>query len=57
MIDRISKGYVVDFLNLKIINFPIFNIADCYVTWTAVLLLILLLFKYKDSEFKRKEIG
>ena len=27
-IDRIFKGYVVDFINLNFINFPIFNIAD-----------------------------
>jgi len=27
-IDRIFKGFVVDFINLNIINFPVFNIAD-----------------------------
>ena len=27
-LDRIIKGYVLDFINLKFINFPIFNIAD-----------------------------
>ena len=27
-IDRINKGFVVDFINLNIINFPLFNIAD-----------------------------
>ncbi len=27
-IDRIFKGYVVDFINLNFINFPIFNLAD-----------------------------
>ena len=27
-IDRIYKGFVVDFINLNIINFPVFNIAD-----------------------------
>ena len=27
-IDRIDKGFVVDFINLNIINFPVFNIAD-----------------------------
>ena len=26
--DRILKGYVIDFINLNIINFPVFNIAD-----------------------------
>ena len=27
-IDRLYKGFVVDFINLNIINFPVFNIAD-----------------------------
>jgi len=27
-IDRILKGYVIDFINLNFINFPVFNIAD-----------------------------
>ena len=27
-IDRVSKGYVIDFINLNFINFPVFNIAD-----------------------------
>ena len=27
-IDRIFKGFVVDFINLNFINFPVFNIAD-----------------------------
>ena len=27
-LDRVLKGYVIDFINLKFINFPVFNIAD-----------------------------
>ena len=27
-IDRIFKGFVIDFINLNIINFPVFNVAD-----------------------------
>ncbi len=27
-IDRVTKGYVIDFINLNFINFPVFNIAD-----------------------------
>ena len=27
-IDRVYRGFVVDFINLNIINFPVFNIAD-----------------------------
>lgn len=31
LIDRIANGYVVDFLYFRLINFPIFNFADCCV--------------------------
>ena len=27
-IDRLLKGFVIDFINLNIVNFPVFNIAD-----------------------------
>ena len=50
MIDRVSQGYVVDFLYFKLINFPIFNVADIYVTVTMILLLILILFFYKEED-------
>lgn len=52
MVDRLSQGYVVDFLYFSLINFPIFNVADCYVTVAAVLLAILILFYYtKEDDF------
>ena len=37
-IDRLLHGYVVDFLYFKLIDFPIFNVADIYVTTAAVAL-------------------
>ncbi len=52
-IDRFFKHYVVDFLYFKLINFPIFNVADVYVTGGAIALVVLLIFKYKDDDFKR----
>ena len=59
-IDRIFFGFVTDFLYFKLINFPIFNVADCYLTVCAFLTVILVFTKYKDDEFtflslKRKE--
>lgn len=51
MIDRVSLGYVVDFFYFKLINFPIFNVADIYVSVSCVLLAILLVFFYKDQDF------
>ena len=38
-IDRIIKGFVIDFINLNIINFPVFNIADISINIGFVLLL------------------
>lgn len=54
-IDRIQLGYVVDFIYVECISFPVFNIADCYVCVAAVLLLYCLLYKYKDEDFLWKK--
>lgn len=51
MIDRIRLKYVVDFLYFKLINFPIFNVADIFVSVSTVLIAFLLLFFYKEEEF------
>ena len=51
LIDRVRYDYVVDFLYFSLINFPVFNVADCFVCIAAVLLLYCFLFKYKDEEF------
>lgn len=40
MIDRIVAGEVVDFLDFCLINFPIFNVADCFVCIGTGLLLL-----------------
>ena len=52
LIDRLLNGFVVDFVYLSIINFPIFNLADIFVSWSAVLLIILMIFKYDDEDYK-----
>ena len=52
MIDRITQGYVVDFLYFKLINFPIFNVADIYVTTATALLFVVLCFYYKEEELE-----
>ena len=38
MIDRISNGYVVDFIEPLFINFAVFNVADCFITVGAFML-------------------
>lgn len=50
MIDRVRLGYVVDFFYFKLIDFPIFNVADCYVTVATALVVILIMFRYKEEE-------
>ncbi len=51
-IDRIVNGYVVDFFYFKLINFPVFNVADIYVTFAEILLIVLVLFYYKSEDFE-----
>ena len=50
MVDRILQGYVVDFLYFRLINFPIFNVADIYVTTATGVLAVLLLFFYTEED-------
>ncbi|MBP3476529.1 MAG: signal peptidase II [Lachnospiraceae bacterium] len=59
MIDRIRYDYVVDFIYFVLINFPIFNVADIYVSISTAVLIFLLLFYYKEKDlnfisFKQK---
>ncbi len=51
LIDRIAYGYVVDFIYFALINFPIFNIADSYVTVATLFIVLLGIFYYKDEDF------
>lgn len=53
MIDRIFRGYVVDFFYFELIDFPIFNVADIYVTAAVLLLAVLILFVYNEEETER----
>ncbi len=50
-IDRIAYRYVVDFIYFRLIDFPIFNIADIYVTCSMIALIAFVLLKYKDGDF------
>ncbi len=61
LIDRIYRGYVIDFIYVKIINFAIFNFADiCVTCGTAVLLFILLremMLEEKAGKAEKKHNG
>ena len=44
LIDRIRLGYVIDYLEFKFIQFPVFNVADMSVVCGSALLVIYILF-------------
>ncbi|MDO4803746.1 MAG: signal peptidase II [Lachnospiraceae bacterium] len=48
--DRLTLTYVRDFLYFSLINFPIFNVADIYVTCSAFAFFILIVFYYKEED-------
>lgn len=52
VIDRLRYGYVVDFVYFKPIDFPVFNVADIYITCACAALIVLFLFYYKEDELK-----
>ena len=56
-IDRIMNNYVVDFIYFSLINFPVFNVADCYVTVSVILLLILIMWYYTDEDLDEIKKG
>lgn len=51
MIDRAAQDYVVDFIYFVLIDFPIFNVADIYVTCATVIFVFAILFYYKEEDF------
>ena len=44
MIDRVRLGYVVDMIETEFISFPVFNVADCFITCGCFALMISLIF-------------
>lgn len=53
LIDRITWKYVVDFFYFRLIDFPIFNVADCYVTGSYILFAFLVIFYYNEEDMKQ----
>ena len=44
MIDRIRLGYVVDMFETTFVDFPVFNVADCFITCGCILVMAHLIF-------------
>ena len=52
LIDRIKNGYVDDFIDFYLINFPVFNFADICVCLSMIGLVISIFFVYKDKDME-----
>ena len=53
MIDRVRLGYVVDMIETEFMSFPVFNVADCFITCGCIALMVsLVLF---NKEFWKEE--
>lgn len=50
IIDRLRFDYVVDFISFVLINYPVFNVADCYIVVSTILLFFLFMFVYKEED-------
>ena len=48
MIDRLRLGYVVDMIATEFIDFPVFNVADCFITCGCIVLMVHLVFFNKE---------
>ena len=57
IIDRLFRGYVVDFFEFTFFEWPVFNVADIYVVVGVTLLALMILFVVKDEDldFKKKK--
>ena len=49
-IDRFSQGYVVDFIDLAFMDFPVFNVADIGVTCGFVLFFAAVVYSWREKE-------
>ena len=55
LIDRIFRGYVVDMFDVMLFNYPVFNVADCFVVVGTILGLVYYLKYYAESDAKNWE--
>ena len=57
IIDRIRLGFVIDMINLEFMEFPVFNVADCFICCGCIALMVHLVFFNKDfwKDDKKKQ--
>ena len=54
LIDRILRGYVIDYININLFNFPTFNFADICIT-VGVIIIVVILVKQLSMEDEKEE--
>jgi len=57
LIDRVRLGYVVDMLQTEFMNFPVFNVADCFICCGCLLLMLHLALWNKEIWKDGKKCG
>ena len=50
LIDRVIHGFVVDFIYFSLIDFPVFNVADIYITCSCVLIIVFVFLSEKKHD-------
>ena len=55
LIDRVRLGYVVDMLDCTFIEFPVFNVADCFVVCGTIAALVYYIWIYPNTDAKNWE--
>lgn len=50
--DRVRVQHVIDFIYVKLINFPVFNIADCYITVSVFFAFVFYIFLYRKENLE-----
>jgi signal peptidase II len=54
LIDRVCRGFVVDMFDFRLINFAIFNVADCFIV-IGVIMLMIYIFFFDRTIFPKEE--
>lgn len=58
LIDRFIYGEVVDFIDIRIIHWPVFNFADIAVSIGMIILIAIVIFeKGREEEFEEEQLG
>ncbi len=53
LLDRVFRGYVVDMMEFEFVDFAVFNVADCFVTFGAVMVCIFIIWYWEKSRKKQ----